>query len=268
MRNLRNAAAILLIPVLGLSLFYSVKYYSVRNDRSSMVSSYNEVYSSVDAITKVLLPDGTNVWLNHSSTLRYPASFNGESRKVELKGEGFFEVAHNPESPFIVNAGGIDVIALGTTFNVMAYPEENKVETSLIEGRVELQRYEGREKITLCQMKPADMTVYYKEKGELLTRTIKDDRYFSWKEGKLVFTADPLTEVAKKLSRWFNAEIDIKDPKVEELTLTATFVNESLAQVLELLTMVSPVNYTMSEKKMNPDGTFARRQVSLTYRIK
>jgi len=267
-RNLRNVAAALLVPVLGLSLFYSVKYYSIRSDISASGNSYNEVFSSVDAITKVLLPDSTIVWLNHSSSLRYPVVFDKKYRKVDLIGEGYFEVASNVRRPFVVNAGDIDIVAVGTSFNVMAYPEENRIETSLIEGKVEIWQSSGTKNTTICEMKPEDMVVYYRESGEVATRTIRDDRYFSWKEGKLVFTAEPMSEVVTKLSRWFNVDIEISDPAVADLTLTATFINESLISALDLIAKVSPVDYTISGRDMNTDGTFNRRKVSINYRVK
>lgn len=266
LRHFRNAAAILLIPVLGLTFHYFSKYHSIGSDESISGISYNEVFSSVDAITKVLLPDSSVVWLNHSSSLRYPAEFDRKDRNVELKGEGYFEVASNPDKPFVVKVDNINVVAVGTTFNVMAYPEENRIETSLIEGRVEFHLTSGKKSSTVMEMKPEDMIIYTRDKGELTRLTIMDDRYFSWKDGKLVFTAEPMSEVVKKLNRWFNADIEILDQRVEGLTLTATFINESLPQVLDLISMVSPVKYTVSERDMSSNGTFARREVTLSYR--
>src|SRR5450759_1267222 len=125
---LTRAAAILMIPVLVFGLYMSVKYQSTRHSQIYENQAYNEVFSSADAITKVSLPDGSNVWLNHSSSLKYPAMFHGDFRTVELTGEGYFEVAHNPKIPFIVKAGEIEIKALGTTFNIMAYPDEERIE--------------------------------------------------------------------------------------------------------------------------------------------
>lgn len=265
-RHFRNAAAILLIPVLGLSIYFFSMYNSVRPDRSASAKSFNEVFSSVDAITKVVLPDNSVVWLNHSSSIRYPVEFGRRNRNVELKGEGYFEVASNPEKPFVVKADNINVVALGTTFNIMAYPEDNRIETSLIEGRVELQVTSGMQGSKVLEMNPEDLIVYARDNGELTRLTIKDDRYFSWKDGKLVFTAEPLSEVVKKLSRWFNADIEILDPRVGDLTLTATFINESLTQVLDLISKVSPVKYTVSDRDISSNGTFTRREVIISYR--
>ncbi|HUX58911.1 MAG TPA: FecR domain-containing protein [Bacteroidales bacterium] len=264
-----RAAAILLFPVLGFGLYMSAKYQSAREGQISVSQAYNEVFSSVDAITKVTLPDGSSIWLNHSSSLKYPAMFQGDSRGVELSGEGYFEVFHNPDKPFIVTAGAIDIKALGTTFNVMAYPDEDKIETSLINGCVELKRtgLNGRSS-TVLKMKPTDLAIFQKNNNKFLVRTISDDRYFSWKEGKLVFNKEPISEVAKKLSRWFNIEIQIRDTKLLELTYTGTFVDETLPQVMELIAMVSPVSYTISGRKEISSGTFSKRVVIINYKNK
>ncbi|MEI8225573.1 MAG: FecR domain-containing protein [Bacteroidota bacterium] len=266
---LTRAAAILILPVFSFGLYMSFKYQSTRHSQISINQAYNEVFSSVDAITKVSLPDGSYVWLNHSSSLKYPAMFQGDSRTVELTGEGYFEVAHNPKISFVVKTGEIQIKALGTTFNIMAYPDEDRIETSLINGRVELQRTEPDGKvIPLLKMKPNDLAIFEKNNNEINTRKINDDRYFSWKEGKLIFNKEPIDEVVKKLSRWFNVDIQIKDPELSDLTYTATFINETLPQVMELLSLVTPINYSISNREEMSGGTFTKRKVILSYRGK
>ena len=266
---LMRAAAILLLPAFGFGILMLVKYQSAKYIQTSFNQAYNEVFSSVDAITKVTLPDGTFVWLNHNSSLKYPAMFQENFRTVKLNGEGYFEVVHNSKIPFIVKVGEIEVIARGTTFNIMAYPDEDKIETSLINGHIELQRIASDGKlIPLLKMKPTDLAVFQKFNNEISTRTISDDRYFSWKEGKLVFNKEPIGEVVKKLSRWFNCDIQVKDPELLDLTYTATFVNETLPQVMELIALVSPVSYSISDRKEISSGTFAKRKIILSYKKK
>ena len=173
-------------------------------------------------------------------------------------------MAHNPKIPFIVKAGEIQIMARGTTFNIMAYPDEDRIETSLINGQVELQRIETNGKIIpLLKMKPTDLAIFQKSNNEISIRTIDDDRYFSWKDGKLVFNKEPIGEVVKKLSRWFNVDIQIKDPELLDLTYTATFVNETLPQVMELISMVSPVSYSISDRKEINSGTFTKKKSHL-----
>jgi len=266
---LTRVAAILMLPVFGFGLYMSFKYQSVRHGQISVNQAYNEIYSSVDAITKVSLPDGSIVWLNHSSTLKYPAIFLGGSRTVELIGEGYFEVANNPQIPFVVTAEDIQIKALGTEFNVLAYPNDDKIEISLINGAVVLLQAEKDEKeIPLLKMKPKDLAIYQKSTNEITTKIINDDRNFSWKEGKLIFNKEPIDEVVKKLSRWFNVDIQIQDPELYDLTYTATFINETLPQVLELLSMVTPIDYSISNRQELSEGTFTKRKVVLIYRGK
>lgn len=269
LRIIRNVAAILFLPVLGFGLSMASKYQSSHNSYVAALGTTNQVFSSADAITKINLPDSSVVWLNHSSSLRYPSVFIGDQRLVELVGEGFFEVVSNPDKPFIVNASKIQVVAYGTTFNVMAYPEEAIVETSLLKGKVEIREteQEGKPEI-LYKMNPSDIAVYDKTSYSINTRKIKNDRYFSWKNGNLVLTAEPMTEVIKKLSRWFNVNISIGDSRLNDLTLTATFENETLPQVLELLSYVYPVGYTISDREAVGDGTFTKREVLLYYNDK
>ncbi len=267
LRIIRNVAAILFLPVFGFGLSMLYKYQASHNSYIAALGTTNQVFSSADAITKINLPDSSVVLLNRNSSLRYSSDFTGDQRLVELKGEGFFKVASNPKKPFIVNADKIQVVAYGTTFNVMAYPEENKIETSLINGEVDLREIEqlGKTKI-LYKMNPSDLVVYDKTSKNIVRRTIKDDRYFSWKDGKLALTAEPMTEVIKKISRWFNVDICISDPRLNDLTLTATFVNETLPEVLELLSLVYPIGYTISDREAVGDGTFTKRKVFLYYK--
>lgn len=266
---LTRAAAILMIPVLGFGLHMSIKYQLAKHDHIRENQSYSEVFSSVDAITKVSLQDGSSVWLNHSSTLKYPTIFQGDFRMVELIGEGYFEVAHNQKVPFIVKVGDLQVMARGTTFNIRAYPDDDRIETSLINGQVELRRQELNGNVfPLITMKPTDLAIFNKSNNDISTRTIYDDRYFSWKDGKLVFNKEPMGEVAKKLSRWFNVDIQIKDPELLDLTFTATFIHETLPQVMELLGIASPVNYSISNREEIGDGTYSKRKITLSYRKK
>jgi ferric-dicitrate binding protein FerR (iron transport regulator) len=266
---LLRAAAILLIPILTFGLYMTYKYQMTQQDRVSMSQTYNEIFSPIDAISKVTLSDGTNVWLNHGSSLKYPVIFNPDLRAVELLGEGYFEVANNPNVPFVVKVGAIQVMALGTTFNILAYPNEDKIETSLISGCVQLQRVASNGKvIALLIMKPNDLAVFNKSKGRIATRSVYDNRYFAWREGKLIFINEPLEEMVKKLSRWYNVEIHINDPMLNNLTYTATFTNETLSQVLELLTMVSPIKYSISNREEISPGTYSKRIVFLSSRLK
>jgi transmembrane sensor len=263
---LTRVAAILLFPILCFGVYMSYKYETALHGQNMAKPVKYEVSCSFDALTKVALPDGSSVWLNHGSLLKYPSQFTGDTRLVELQGEGYFEVVHNPKKPFIVKSGEIEVLARGTTFNLSAYSGDDQIETSLINGIVELRRVKpGSKAELLSTLKPNDMTTYNKANHEVTSRIIEDDRYYSWKDGKLKFIKAPMSEVTRKLGRWFNADFKIKDPKLLELTFSATFVYEKLPEVLKLLSIASPINYTITEQKKLADGTFTKREVILRY---
>jgi len=262
-------AAVLLFPVIGILIFITFKYHNNKHELFAASNSYNEVYSSVDAITKVSLPDGTVVWLNHNSKLKYPSVFSNKFRSVELAGEGYFEVVSNPATPFVVNADEIRAIARGTTFNMLAYPGEERIETSLLKGKVEIQSVdENNTQINFAEMKPSEMIIYDKKSKHIISSKITDERNYSWKDGKLIFKSEPLVNVTAKLERWFNVEIEINDQRLYELSFTATFVNENLSQVLEFLSIAAPVNYSVSKREVLGDGSYSKRKVILTYKGK
>lgn len=156
------------------------------------------------------LADGTQVWLNSESKLTYPARFTGGTREVAMEGEVCFQVAKNEAQPFIVRTGGMAVKVLGTVFNVDAYPDNGRIATTLVEGKVEIQA--GDEKQTLL---PDQQAVLEKGKGIEVKKVYAED-YISWIGGVFHFTEASLEEIMQKLSRWYNFEFffanaDVKD---------------------------------------------------------
>jgi ferric-dicitrate binding protein FerR (iron transport regulator) len=264
-RVIPRAAAVIFIPVFLFGLYTTARFLSAGKKLVTASEVFYEVSSSADAITKVDLADGTVVWLNHKSTLRYPARFTGGFRIVELSGEGYFDVAHNPEIPFMVNAGPLSIIARGTEFNVCCYPCDDRAEATLVEGKIEIQstgdKPPGSGNLTL---EPSERIVYDRKSQTMATQMTVDDRYYAWKYGKLVFKNEPMDEVIKKLSRWFNVDIEIHDPILNDLTYTATFVDETLPQVMELLSIATPIDYSITNRKRSDDGTYSKRRVVLS----
>ena len=156
------------------------------------------------------LADGTQVWLNSESKLTYPARFTGGTREVAMEGEICFQVAKNEAQPFIVRTGGMAVTVLGTVFNIDAYPDNGRIATTLVEGKVEIQA--GDEKQTLL---PDQQAVLEKGKGIEVKKVYAED-YISWIGGVFHFTEASLEEIMQKLSRWYNFEFffanaDVKD---------------------------------------------------------
>ncbi len=252
-----RAAAILLLPILSLLL------YIVLSDNNYYAANLNELEVEAPAGSRmnIELGDGTKVWLNHGSKLKYPYRFSGKDRKVFLTGEAYFEVAHNSKVPFIVGTSWLDVKATGTAFNVSAYPDDNSVETTLVEGKVIL--YERKDNHKIKDLSPDECLKFDYLKHEYTMLLSDTEKNTAWKDGLLVFKSDPIEEVAKKLSRWFNIEVVINDEKIKEYPFTATFTNETLPQVLELLSLASPVSYQLTLSKKLSDGSFSKQKVQI-----
>lgn len=262
-KMIRNVAAILLLPVIGFSLFLLFRDQEGAKQVSAAKAFY-EVTAPVDALMRVSLADGSEVWLNRASSLRYPAFFDNNKREVFLAGEGYFAVGHNPAAPFVVHAGEISIVARGTEFNVMAYPEDDEIGMFLANGEIGLfQEIEGAEAVNILTMKPSEMAVFRKSARKITLTRVPDDRYSSWKDGKLVFNNESMDVVVRKLSRWFNVDIRVQDPKLLELSFTATFINESMTQVLEMIAIATPVRYSLISRKQIRPGEFSRQAIIL-----
>lgn len=197
---------------------------------------------------QVRLPDGTQVTLNHYSTLTYPEKFKAEVRKVELSGEAYFEVSKDKKHPFIVETAPVNVEVLGTHFNVEAYPNDPDVITTLLEGSVAVSNKQNTYRVIL---KPNESAIYNKVKGSLVCEAIDnaaDD--IAWREGKLIFNDLPLQEIARQLSNTFGVNITVSSKTLQDYRLTARFTNgEGLTEILDLLQTAGHFKYTYSQNK-------------------
>ncbi len=207
------------------------------------------------------LSDGTSVWLNSGSSIKYPDKFIDKDRKVFLNGEAYFEVESNPEKPFIVETSSIKVRATGTKFNVLGYSSINENEVTLVSGKVEVGLPCSNDKFKSTNMEINQHLTFDKNTGAVTIVNEDTYKYISWKEGKLVFRNEPLTEVAKKISQVFNIDIEIRGKEIENYSYRATFQDESLAEILKLLKISSPINYYEIKRNPLPDGSFPRKKV-------
>ena len=254
-----RVAAILLIPVLTLLVythFFQSELYSLLN-----VSQKYEIVSPPGSRIQFELSDGTKVWLNHGSKMVYPQRFIGDTRTVHLIGEGYFDVAPDKTKPFIVEAQGMTVKAVGTSFNIKAYADDIDFETTLESGKVIVLRNTNGSQSEVCQMQPGEHFVFNETTNKYSLQTENPSKYVSWKDGKLVFKDDHLNKVAERLSHWYNVNVSLKDPELRSLTYTATFIDETLDQVLEMMEVVTPISYTVSERQKMADGTYSPKEV-------
>lgn len=234
---LTRIAAVLFIPAILTSI---ILYYIQKTPVPSLPFAMQEISTPPGVRSKVVLPDGSTVWLNSESTLRFRVPFDNFSRDVSLKGEAFFDVKKNPDAPFMVLSGTARVKVYGTRFNCKAFAEEDKIEVVLEEGKISLNSG-GVEKVIEKVLKPGDRAVIDKADSQTKITNEKIEKYIAWHQGKLVFDETPMQEVAVQLARWYGIEVTINDPKILKYRITTTFDNESLTQVLELLRISSPI---------------------------
>ncbi len=263
-QKLQKIAAILLIPV----LIYS-GFLTFRQLKNSGLYSENQewqtVRTSAGMQSDLKLPDGTHVWLNSETVLKYPLHFENY-RKVLIKGEAFFEVKKDQHHPFLVKTGKMNIEVMGTSFNVTNYPSENQTEVVLKSGKVKLFAESHPDKRGIRYLVPNQRAAYNNKNNQLIIDNVCVEKYTAWKDGILMFVNDPMPEVTKKLSRWFNVDIVLEDNELEDYIYKATFKDESLAQVLELLKLSAPIEYTVKPRGPLPDGRYSKKKVIIRKR--
>jgi hypothetical protein len=271
-RHYSIIAAILFIPLIITGIMLG-KILNDRYKEASAVRTYTvyekesmaEILAPMGSRARFELPDGSFVWLNSGSTLKYPIKFNGPSRTVELCGEAFFDVLTDPQMPFIVKAGKVEIIALGTTFNVSCFLDDDNCEVTLEKGKVIVKKStDTQEPKRLAELKPGQHIKVPLASNKVQISKEETDKYTSWKEGKLIFRNDPMSNVVKKLGRLYNVEFILKDSKLLDYRFRATFTDESLDEVMKYLSLSSPtIGYIEKERKVTPDGSYGKREIML-----
>lgn len=189
----------------------SILTYSENNNinnkaKPSLVPDSNSLTVPRGGIFQTVLSDGTKVWLNSASSIKYPVAFAGHERRVVLTGEAYFEVAKNKKMPFRVAVNGMDVQVLGTHFNVMGYPDDKEVKTTLLEGSVKLHSSNG----AACLV-PGQQGVF--NKSGFAVEPVNTDDVVAWKDGFFVFDNESVENIMQKISRWYNVEVVFESKK-------------------------------------------------------
>ncbi|MDR0543836.1 MAG: FecR domain-containing protein [Odoribacteraceae bacterium] len=177
--------------------------------------AYNEVRTPTGMEFPLTLSDGTRVYLNAESRLRFPVSFSGERREVELEGEAFFEV-RGEARPFVARAGGVETVVLGTSFNIRAYGDERSVVATLLEGRVAL-----RDGVGEWLLAPGEQGSYARATGECAVRPVDANLYAAWRSGKFIFRNERLEDILSYLSRWYGFAYEFHDEEARGIELGA-----------------------------------------------
>lgn len=259
--TIQRVAAVLLLPL----LIYS-GYLTFQN-RTKVIPQEQVMMQTISSrqgmVTQFALADGTKVWLNSESELQFPTRFAGNKREVMLKGEAFFEVTKNEKQPFRVNANELKVEVLGTSFNVVSFDDDTQSEVVLVTGKVALSTEKGPIIKEYGNIIPGQRAVYEKENQKVVTQEVDVAKYIAWRDGNLIFQDDSMEDVVKRLSRWFNVEITISDPEINNYIYKATFRNENLVQVLNLLKLSAPIDYRITDRKALTSGDFTKQKVFL-----
>ncbi len=267
---IRIAAAFLIFLSIG-----SVVAWRVTSSRLHNVIS-NDIIHKIEvpfgSKTEITLPDGTRVSLNAGSKLSYSNSYGFSGREVHLEGEGYFDVQTNPQLPFTVDAFGLKIKALGTKFNVKAYPEEQSLTTTLIEGIVKIEGDDvnltmaPRQKITYIKTDTDKLIPLHESvsptgvkqsvKDELqtaeeprirLSSNVNTYEHIAWKDGRLIFKAEKLSSLAVSLERKFDVAIKINSEELLNYKFTGTFHQETLEQILNIINLSAPMKYQIEK---------------------
>jgi transmembrane sensor len=244
-------AAISLLVVGLSSLWNALRVQSVKKQDLA----YNEIIVPLGEKAQIILSDGSHVWINSASKLRYPVKFGEISRDVTLEGEAFFDVAKEHGKTFVVNTRDVKVNVMGTAFNVKCYPGDNKTQTTVVRGVVKVEDIHDNQKSMI--VKPNEMATL-REKAQpgkaasqipsITINKVNPENLVSWKDQMLDFSGESFEDLAIKMERWFNVNIKIDNDELKSERYTGKFVhNETVYQVLEAIKITTPITYKVEK---------------------
>ena len=238
------AAAACLAGVVFLSTFLSYQKESATEIEPQLIT----IKSNPGMRTNFTLPDGTEVYLNSGSTLSYPIPYDKNERRVSLTGEGFFNVKHDENQPFIVKVlnDKLSVQVLGTEFNIQAYEGDNRVQTTLLSGSINLAMNKNG-KTRKIQLQPSDKAIYTVSDEKLVVNKVNPLYDIAWIDGSLIFKDTPILDVLEELMHFYNVKFDIKDSVIEDYKFTGTFQNRQLAQILDYIKISSNIDFQINQ---------------------
>jgi len=239
----QRIAAILILP------FAILLAYFIFSD-NTFNNQYCKAIAPKGQKSEIVLPDNTHIWLNSGTQVKYPSSFEKNSRDVFLTGEAYFEVSKDKHKPFIVHASDIAVKVLGTKFNVKAYPDDEIIETSLLSGKINLILGQGKGTKEI-EMNPGEKLDYSKGSRITTESGFEADETVAWVNNRLVFRDDTFSNMVKKIERWYNVEIIYDRHLFQDRRLTAELLEgESLERALQIIGKAIDINYRIEKQKV------------------
>ena len=251
------ASVACLTAIGGVSLWIGGKTTYRQVAGASVICSTNEGEKA-----QITLSDSTKVFMNSASTLEYNGDFNVKDRFVRLTGEAYFDVSTNPEKPFVVKADKMTISATGTRFNILSFYNEDRIEATLENGAISVS-VKGKEPV---QVKSGQQIVYFKRSNKVEVREVSPDIYSSWKENKLRLKDTPFEEALRRIGRKYNVRFELTNRDLLKLNYTATFIDESIEEVMEMLETVSPITYKIYYLTKENDNQYLKPKVVIGQR--
>jgi ferric-dicitrate binding protein FerR (iron transport regulator) len=219
----------------------------IANQANSSETVYNTMSTPVGGQYQLVLPDGSNVWLNSSSSITYPTSFSRNERGVQITGEAYFEVAHDKTKPFHVSVNGMNVEVLGTHFNINSYDNESAIKTTLLEGKVKVTK--GNASILIA---PGQQAVAENLSNELTVKKdgVDLDQVIAWKNGKFIFLDDDIKSIMRQLERWYGITVSYSENVTNEEFVGIISRNVNLSQILDMLEKTGRVSFTIRDRNI------------------
>ncbi|MCL3780962.1 FecR family protein [Prolixibacteraceae bacterium JC049] len=253
MQLFQKVAAILILPIVACFAVYVGWNENYTYEEQAEVV----ITCPIGVRTQFQLPDGTSGYLQSGSSLKYPAQF-AHDRDVHLSGEAFFDVKKDRGRTFSVLTENLKVNVLGTRFNVSAYSDAEKEEVVLEEGKVEVNTHRGQ---FLEILSPNEKLTMNQKTNKFQVEEIEIDQYIAWIDGKLVFRNESFSNVITRLERWYNIDIELENDQLLQYTFRATFKDESLDEVLNLLMITAPFTYEIEKREKNQNNEYNKKKV-------
>lgn len=227
-----------------------IVYHILPAQSSKQQGLENIISTSRGKQYQINLPDGTIVWLNAESSLSYPIAFAANERVVKLKGEAFFKVAKNKKQPFIVSSNGQEVKVFGTQFNLSAYPEDDKITTTLVEGSVQIKNKLSKSAVML---NPGDQSFFWDNRKEIPVSHLSAEALenaIAWKSDYFSFDNEDILSISKKLARWYDVDFVFKGKVTEEEFNGTISRTKNLVQVLDMLQNTGEVRFEVQGRRV------------------
>lgn len=256
------AAAVILLSV-GLNfLLFSGTVSPVKKGDEPVRMAYlpteykHEIYTEKGVKARVILPDGSKVWLNSDSRMVYPDRFETDIREIDFSGEAYFDVVKDSMRPLVINTNkDFKVEVLGTKFNLKSYDNDAEARTTLYSGSVNIvSKVPGgklkNDKEVVTKLKPLESCIIRDKQNPIHIKPENPEKQTAWKDGRIIFESTPMAETIKILERWHGVEFEVKDKSVYTFDITARFKSESIVQIMEMIKYCALIDYSIDSNKV------------------